>query len=78
MCQNLFLQILENSTNIQSESYWHQINRLGEWRLVTKEQVKKNTVWAVAGIMDELQANRGKICGKQISKNSRKFYRYPI
>merc|ERR1712059_218615 len=76
-----FQKILENSTDIRSESYWHQINRLGAWRLVTKEQVQKKYGLAVAGITDELQTNvmdGAKMCGKQISKTSRKFYRYPI
>ena len=52
--ENKFQKILENSTDIRSESYWHQINRLSAWRLVTKEQVQKNTFWAGAGIMDKL------------------------
>ena len=38
---NKFQTILENSTDIRSESYWHQINPLVAWRLVTKEQVQK-------------------------------------
>ena len=40
-----FEQILENSTDIQFESYWHQFNCLFEWSLVTKEQVQKNMFW---------------------------------
>ena len=62
-------QILENSTDIRSESYWHQINRPGAWRVLTKEQVKKNTVWAVAGIMDELRTKRSKnVWEKNVNK----------
>ena len=50
-----FHKILENSTNIRSESYWHQINRLIEWWLVTKVQVQKKYGLAVAGITDETE-----------------------
>ena len=56
MCQQ-FSKILENSTDIRSESYWHQINCLVERWLVTKEQVQKKYGLAVAGIADELQTN---------------------
>ena len=55
MCQTNFQKILEKSTNIRSESYWHQINHLVERWLVTKEKVPKKYGLAVTGIMDELQ-----------------------
>ena len=36
MCKQKIQIILENSTDIQSESYWHRINYLFEWWLILK------------------------------------------
>ena len=55
--KNKVQQILENSTDIRSESYWHQINCLVKRWLVTKEQVQKKYGLVVAGIMDKLRMN---------------------
>ena len=52
-----YKKILENSTDIRSESYWHQMNHLVERCLVTKEQVQKKYGLAIAGITDELRTN---------------------
>ena len=67
--ENKFQKILENSTNIRSESYWHQINCLVKWWQVTKGQVKK--IWFGGSrnyrqIMDEWRKNVWKLIWKNL------------
>ena len=65
-----FQKILEKSTDIRSESYWHQINPLIAWQLVTKDQVQ--TKYSLGG-----SRNYGQITDeteqKCVEKNFNKF-----
>ena len=48
---------VKKKSNKSSKFYWHKINHLGAWRLVTKGQVQKKYGLAVAGITDKLRTN---------------------